>query len=106
MCVTQWAAPLWWLREHIPLEQGLRLYKDGMSKLHWYTQRAYSIRTRIKTPARSASALLSGSQRAYSIRTRIKTKLPLVALMTLPLREHIPLEQGLRLFSVNYFALT
>ena len=37
-------------------------------------------------------------QRAYSIRTRIKTVLPLLLPSPrIPVREHIPLEQGLRL---------
>ena len=36
------------VREHIPLEHGLRL-SDGGAITIWQRQRAYSIRTRIKT---------------------------------------------------------
>ena len=62
-------------------------------------QRAYSIRTRIKTDflARLPLGECKG-QRAYSIRTRIKTVLVEVkAALEVIVREHIPLEQGLRL---------
>ena len=60
------------VRDHIPLEQGLR-----QPKLMWHPfdagQRPYSIRTRIKTPSRQQSESYSDRQRPYSIRTRIKT---------------------------------
>ena len=62
------------VRDHIPLEQGLRLH------------------------LRDPVVLAPGSQRPYSIRTRIKTLLlrsSAAALSTV--RDHIPLEQGLRL---------
>ncbi len=43
-------------------------------------------------------------QRAYSIRTRIKTGVGSVGQsVLLPVREHIPLEQGLRLLAVFSF---
>ena len=62
-----------WLREHIPLKQGLRLPNDQ-----------YKIPIPIP-------------QRAYSIKTRIKTPLCLYLLEDeAALREHIPLKQGLR----------
>ena len=63
------------------------------------SQRAYSIKTRIKT--RYTKEFLSTifmPQRAYSIKTRIKTYSHAVySLLTTQLREHIPLKQGLRL---------
>ena len=60
-------------------------------------QRAYSIRTRIKTPYPFFSALSSSCQRAYSIRTRIKTMWVIAfSPFFTCVREHIPLEQGLR----------
>ena len=37
-----------------------------------------------------------GSQRPYSIRTRIKTLAGLVTVIDVLVRDHIPLEQGLR----------
>ncbi len=44
-------------------------------------------------------------QRAYSIRTRIKTEsLGLADLLLIRVREHIPLEQGLRLHLAKQFA--
>ena len=62
-------------------------------------QRAYSIRTRIKTLLIFAKvASFINSQRAYSIRTRIKTaSVVLRSVVVVSVREHIPLEQGLRL---------
>ena len=67
---------LCFVREHIPLEQGLRLHAKSYADT-WKSQRAYSIRTRIKT-----TGCLS-----------IAKKKPIV-------REHIPLEQGLRLMKI------
>ena len=63
------------------------------------TQRAYSIKTRIKTPRLVASLITAVSaQRAYSIKTRIKTQFLRSHLAEFfSLREHIPLKQGLRL---------
>ena len=62
------------LREHIPLKQGLRLPIIVILLLH-----------------------LSMTQRAYSIKTRIKTmSIDFIALSVSVLREHIPLKQGLR----------
>ena len=61
------------VREHIPLEQGLRLI------IH-------------------IVVALNQGQRAYSIRTRIKTVISLIfSFNVFIVREHIPLEQGLRL---------
>ena len=138
------------VREHIPLEQGLRLLPPSIAiivygqraysirtriktralhknRLKTHGQRAYSIRTRIKTPSRPLwpfelmlcqraysirtrikTSFGSGSkpkairQRAYSIRTRIKTQKPLTLRHIRSVREHIPLEQGLRLLRSNW----
>ena len=85
------------VREHIPLEQGLRLVVATFFRELCKRQRAYSIRTRIKTRAILTDIEVIISQRAYSIRTRIKTDLRSVcAVELLSVREHIPLEQGLR----------
>ena len=115
----------WWsfirVREHIPLEQGLRPFAAfGAAsvacgqraysirtriKTHiplpllvsFHSQRAYSIRTRIKTVGNNVGRSLRCCQRAYSIRTRIKTGLlHHNRSCRLCVREHIPLEQGLR----------
>ena len=61
------------VREHIPLEQGLRRSRLKSLVFRVHRQRAYSIRTRIKTAS------------TYS-----------VDFLFLLVREHIPLEQGLR----------
>ncbi len=63
------------VREHIPLEQGLRQSK-------WF-----EVFGRFD------------SQRAYSIRTRIKTRLSCYCCCCFAVREHIPLEQGLRRYT-------
>ena len=60
-------------------------------------QRPYSIRTRIKTPDAYGKEDNLKSQRPYSIRTRIKTlDRQLRYREELDVRDHIPLEQGLR----------
>ena len=64
----------------------------------FFCQRAYSIRTRIKTRWHLYGVLpQSWGQRAYSIRTRIKTAVHKITFSYHhAVREHIPLEQGLR----------
>ena len=62
------------------------------------SQRPYSIRTRIKTVTENLGHKSQVRQRPYSIRTRIKTITILIdALNVDVVRDHIPLEQGLRL---------
>ena len=62
------------VRDHIPLEQGLRLLSSA-SQVSLHCQRPYSIRTRIKTQSASAWPCPDETgQRPYSIRTRIKTQ--------------------------------
>ena len=118
------------VRDHIPLEQGLRL-EAGDKDVWQVGQRPYSIRTRIKTWfATFGSSLFcvrdhipleqglrrmqledgpsaSPCQRPYSIRTRIKTR---GSNFIRPLREivrdHIPLEQGLRLTAMHAAGVT
>ena len=64
------------------------------------SQRAYSYKTRIKTRRRLLLINQSyDTQRAYSYKTRIKT-VPFMSIepQVNPLKEHIPIKQGLRLF--------
>ena len=62
------------VRDHIPLEQGLRPSIKASLKHSSSRQRPYSIRTRIKThPPPPRLPRICPSQRPYSIRTRIKT---------------------------------
>ena len=64
------------VRDHIPLEQGLR-------------------------PAGALTDICAAlGQRPYSIRTRIKTYSPAELKQLLNVRDHIPLEQGLRLIQI------
>ena len=67
------------IREHIPLEQGLRLNCGNCCLMCCY-QRAYSIRTRIKTAVPLTLNLSMLYQRAYSIRTRIKTRYDVITI--------------------------
>ena len=61
------------------------------------SQRPYSIRTRIKTPRWAPHWARRGRQRPYSIRTRIKTdRRKDKNFRKKEVRDHIPLEQGLR----------
>ena len=61
------------VRDHIPLEQGLRRAVLSQKVLRCLGQRPYSIRTRIKTPCPWQYSQGQHRQRPYSIRTRIKT---------------------------------
>ena len=93
--------PHYWLpqvRDHIPLEQGLRQNKKNKRE-GFSCQRPYSIRTRIKTmPTSAPRQRVPKCQRPYSIRTRIKTARAGLSKPPPPaVRDHIPLEQGLRL---------
>ena len=108
------------VRDHIPLEQGLRpmvivccdtlpgqrpysirtrikTWSSPVVKRSPPCQRPYSIRTRIKTVSSAPLCSLLSGQRPYSIRTRIKTAEPVLLRLGLLVRDHIPLEQGLRL---------
>ena len=60
------------VRDHIPLEQGLRHGESDFLAVVPFGQRPYSIRTRIKT----------NNKTSYKILIHV--------------RDHIPLEQGLR----------
>ena len=84
------------VRDHIPLEQGLRP-ANKLEATSDRSQRPYSIRTRIKTQLqRCRPTERSWRQRPYSIRTRIKTFLRTGLWLRPTVRDHIPLEQGLR----------
>ena len=61
-----------------------------------WRQRPYSIRTRIKTLLIILNKKLQVRQRPYSIRTRIKTLTENICQALAFVRDHIPLEQGLR----------
>ena len=86
-----------YVRDHIPLEQGLRRDILVTAADNAHSQRPYSIRTRIKTTAPNGGSCPKAGQRPYSIRTRIKTDCMHINPFYYSVRDHIPLEQGLRL---------
>ena len=62
------------LKEYIPVKQGLRLSTFLPNKLSMMSQRVYSSKTRIKTHSTTVSYRTPyASQRVYSSKTRIKT---------------------------------
>ena len=61
------------LREHYPLQQGLRRTACDVTISGYFTQRALSITTRIKTANAMTCSRFLFTQRALSITTRIKT---------------------------------
>ena len=75
ICLLSSGMPPCTVRDHIPLEQGLRLGSMNLVLASLISQRPYSIRTRIKTMKAAVDAVgPSTGQRPYSIRTRIKTR--------------------------------
>ena len=84
------------VRDHIPLEQGLR------PAVRLFFRWLETVRDHI--PLEQGLRLLGSfwlstffhCQRPYSIRTRIKTLTASAAIQTVRVRDHIPLEQGLR----------
>ena len=116
-----------WVRDHIPLKQGLRHFiqskgnknlivrdhiplKQGLRRIHSCMReslllrgpRPYSIKTRIKTNLCASLICRRFRPRPYSIKTRIKTALTFAITITITVRDHIPLKQGLRL-TFRYF---
>ena len=92
------------LRDHIPLQQGLRL--DGQKSTIWFyrAKRLSSITTRIKTLTLSAS--LSDKPRDSETILLLQQGLRLLNLTAqlhtaIWLRDHLPLQQGLRHITVG-----
>ncbi len=89
------------LRDHLPLQQGLRrLYL--LQSTPSPSQRPSSTTTRIKTPLGVCRfGIPAYPQRPSSTTTRIKTSDRLtVGIPPGELRDHLPLQQGLRLQSI------
>ena len=86
------------IREHIPLEQGLRPLVNFLYFRYPNHQRAYSIRTRIKTFCGKAEFIFFDFIREHipleqGLRPQVLRPRPRLRQR---IREHIPLEQGLR----------
>ena len=85
------------VRDHIPLEQGLRPVQPSTMWSHQYDVRDHiPLEQGLRLVVGDLTGLLRASQRPYSIRTRIKTVGMLPCRRLVYVRDHIPLEQGLR----------
>ena len=87
------------VRDHIPLEQGLRLPARflGGPAPH-YVRDHIPLEQGLRRIRYRANLVAMCSQRPYSIRTRIKTDPNCPNITSEYVRDHIPLEQGLRRF--------
>ena len=74
----------------------IKTLTEQLMRLTTMRQRPYSIRTRIKTHLIWRVEYEQVCQRPYSIRTRIKTRTIKISTVAFLVRDHIPLEQGLR----------
>ena len=84
------------VRDHIPLEQGLRLCAVDRY-LADEGQRPYSIRTRIKTFNQQICWFTFGVRDHIPLEQGLRHSPDNVAPKDADVRDHIPLEQGLRL---------
>ena len=91
------------VRDHCPLQQGLRLLLQCLESSSKGT-RPLSTTTRIKTNWLIVKRTLLTSTRPLSTTTRIKTCLPTCNQPKTAVRDHCPLQQGLRLLSPNLLA--
>ena len=90
--------PCWSVRDHIPLEQGLRHWTRATFDPCWSVRDHIPLEQGLRQEAVELAFAMLLRQRPYSIRTRIKTRWR-TACAPYPwlVRDHIPLEQGLRL---------
>ena len=95
------------LREQLPLKQGLRQINSISIAYLKIAQRTTSTKTRIKTSPYASKGLPVHPQRTTSTKTRIKTHISDYCLpLSKMLREQLPLKQGLRhLQQSPYFCL-
>ena len=86
------------VRDHIPLEQGLRHTATDADLRPRFTVRDHiPLEQGLRHKVRLVMNICLESQRPYSIRTRIKTyQRCYLHYQSHPVRDHIPLEQGLR----------
>ena len=87
------------VRDHIPLEQGLRhvSYFRSRKKIR---QRPYSIRTRIKTVINSAVYQSQAVRDHIPLEQGLRQNIRYLCGRNDRVRDHIPLEQGLRLHEI------
>ena len=92
------------VRDHLPLQQGLRLVIDALDLVNDLCQRLSSITTRIKTTCNGATIVM----RYINVRDYLPLQQGLRRLILLLLlsssyivRDYLPLQQGLRLVKVT-----
>ena len=86
-----------WVRDHIPLQQGLRLVRRNQLKSFQLCQRPYSTTTRIKTARLSARPRLLSQVRDHIPLQQGLRPLRVWFINAVSfVRDHIPLQQGLR----------
>ena len=93
------------VRDHIPLEQGLRLTQMDNIRSGDFRQRPYSIRTRIKTCEEDVRIPLPPVRDHIPLEQGLRLCITLLRLCSERVRDHIPLEQGLRRLVCDYKAL-
>ena len=85
------------VRDHIPLEQGLRPSQRSYQTYSHRVRDHIPLEQGLRQSSYFTIAKIMISQRPYSIRTRIKTLFTAAASSQIFfVRDHIPLEQGLR----------
>ena len=85
------------VRDHIPLEQGLRHGGQSLRRYLRVGQRPYSIRTRIKTERRGSHGIPARVRDHIPLEQGLRRRMRKLLRQLLSVRDHIPLEQGLRL---------
>ena len=93
------------VREHIPLEQGLRLAVAIWIGTNTIRSERYSIRTRIKTLQHLCEVLAGVVREHIPLEQGLRHNLTNSCLTSASVREHIPLEQGLRPKFLQGFAV-
>ena len=84
------------VRDHIPLEQGLRLLLLDLLGVKGEVRDHIPLEQGLRRRVQAPGSWQGGRQRPYSIRTRIKTQDDRCRYAGQLVRDHIPLEQGLR----------
>ena len=84
------------VRDHLPLKQGLRLVKLWDFAEVYYCQRPSSTKTRIKTKAMSVLLDVLQVRDHLPLKQGLRPCKGIFMLLSLAVRDHLPLKQGLR----------
>ena len=93
------------VRDHRPLQQGLRRIDEEPTHLRCLRTRPSSTTTRIKTQCQEGTSCTNEGTRPSSTTTRIKTRLQCKMGALYHVRDHRPLQQGLRLLVTKPLSL-